>query len=69
MRWLEGITDLMDLSFSKHLREMRTGKSGVLQFMASQRVRYDLATEQKQQILKEVISGQWNLRIKGLTGG
>ena len=40
----------------------------MLQFMASQRVRYDLATEQ-QQIFKEVISGQWKFKIKDLAGG
>ena len=41
MRWLDSITDLMDVSLGE-LREMGcTGRPGVLQFMGSQRVGHD----------------------------
>ena len=43
MRWLDGITDSMDMSLSK-LQEMgRTGEPGVLQSIGSQRVGHNLS--------------------------
>ena len=41
MRWLNGITDLTDMSLSKLWELVMDRKPGVVQSMGSQRVRYD----------------------------
>ena len=41
MRWLDGITDLIDMSLSKLLELVMDREPGVLQSMGSQRVGHD----------------------------
>ena len=47
MRWLDSITDLMDMKLSKLYDTVEDGKPGELQSIGLQRARHDLANEQQ----------------------
>ena len=44
MRWLDSITDSMNMNLGNLQEMVRTGRPGVLQSMGSQRVRHNWAT-------------------------
>ena len=46
-RWLDGITDSMDMSLSKVWEMVKDRKPGIVKSMGSQRVGHNLATKQQ----------------------
>ena len=57
MRWLDGISDSMDMSLCKLWKIVKDRKPGVLQSTGSQRIRQDWATEQQQQWVLRALNG------------
>ena len=48
MRWLDGITDSIDMRLGELQEFVRTGRPGVLQSMGLQRIGHNLVAEQQQ---------------------
>ena len=56
-RWLDGITNSIDMNLSKFGDTVKDGEPGALQSMGLQRVLQDLVTEQQQALDVHKVSG------------
>ena len=70
MRWLDGITDSMDMGLGNSGSWWWTGRPGVMWFMGSQRVGHDWATElnwigrNQSQNIHYIIPSMWNVETR-----
>ena len=64
MRWLDGITDSMNMSLSKLWELWWTGRPGVLQSMGSQRVRHNWENELTDWLIYKCIYGYVDICLK-----